>query len=168
MRDIMTPEQVADYLQLNTDTVYRLIRGKRLAASRIGRTYRISREDVEAFLLEHSTRPRVREALIKRVAEIGERNAARYPGLTSDQVLEELEAQDAARRHPKATSQATRGVIRAVIDLNVIISAMISPLGIPYRIWSAWLSAGRFTSLISEGMILELTGKLATPRIARR
>jgi hypothetical protein len=40
----------------------------------------------------------VREALIKRVAEIGERNAARYPGLTSDQVLEELEEHDAQRR----------------------------------------------------------------------
>jgi uncharacterized protein len=59
-------------------------------------------------------------------------------------------------------------MIRAVIDLNVIISAIISPLGIPYRIWSSWLSAEQFTLVISEGMILELAGKLATPRIARR
>jgi putative PIN family toxin of toxin-antitoxin system len=59
-------------------------------------------------------------------------------------------------------------MIRAVIDLNVIISAIISPLGNPHRIWSAWLSAERFTLIISEGMILELSGKLATPRIARR
>ena len=98
MREVMTPEQVAEYLQLNTDTVYRLIRGHQLAASKIGRTYRIPKEDVDTFLLSHSTRPQVREALIKRVAEIGERNAARYPELTSDQVLEELEADDAARR----------------------------------------------------------------------
>lgn len=33
MCEIMTPEQVAEYLQLNTDTVYRLIRQKQLAAS---------------------------------------------------------------------------------------------------------------------------------------
>jgi putative PIN family toxin of toxin-antitoxin system len=59
-------------------------------------------------------------------------------------------------------------VIRAVIDLNVIISAIISPLGIPYRIWTAWHTDERFTLVISEGMILELAGKLATPRIARR
>lgn len=98
MREIMTPEQVAEYLQLNTDTVYRLIRGKQLAASKIGRTCRIPKEDVETFLLSRSTRSLVRDALVKRVAEIGERNAARYPGLTSDQVLEELEADDAARR----------------------------------------------------------------------
>ena len=98
MREVMTPEQVAEYLQLNTDTVYRLIRGHQLAASKIGRTYRIPREDVDTFLLSNSTRPQVREALIKRVAEIGERNAARYPELTSDQILEELEADDAARR----------------------------------------------------------------------
>jgi excisionase family DNA binding protein len=105
MRDVMTPEQVAEYLQLNTDTVYRLIRGHRLAASKIGRAYRIPKEDVEAFLLSHSTRPQVREALIKRVAEIGERNAARYPGLTSDHVLEELEADDTARRRSQTGGQ---------------------------------------------------------------
>jgi excisionase family DNA binding protein len=105
MRDVMTPEQVADYLQLNTDTVYRLIRGHQLAASKIGRTYRIPKEDVDTFLLSHSTRPQVREALIKRVAEIGERNAARYPELTSDHILEELEADDAARRRPQASSR---------------------------------------------------------------
>jgi excisionase family DNA binding protein len=103
MREIMTPEQVADYLQLNTDTVYRLIRGHQLAASKIGRAYRIPKEDVETFLLSHSTRPQVRDALIKRVAEIGERNATRYPDLTSDQVLEELEAQDAERRRSQAS-----------------------------------------------------------------
>jgi excisionase family DNA binding protein len=98
MREIMTPEQVADYLQLNTDTVYRLIRGHQLAASKIGRTYRIPKEDVDAFLLAHSTRAQVRAALVRRVAEIGERNAARYPEMTSDDVLEELEADDAKRR----------------------------------------------------------------------
>ena len=102
MREVMTPEQVAAYLQLNTDTVYRLIRGHQLAASKIGRAYRIPKEDVDSFLLSHSTRPQVREALVKRVAEIGERVAARYPELTSDQVLEELEADDAARRRASA------------------------------------------------------------------
>ena len=102
MREVMTPEQVAEYLQLNTDTVYRLIRGHRLAASKIGRAYRIPKEDVDAFLLSQSTRPQVREALVRRVAEIGERVAGRYPELTSDQVLEELEADDAAHRRARA------------------------------------------------------------------
>lgn len=49
-----------------------------------------------------------------------------------------------------------------------MISAIISPLGIPYRIWTAWHSDDRFALVISDGMILELAGKLATPRIARR
>jgi putative PIN family toxin of toxin-antitoxin system len=60
------------------------------------------------------------------------------------------------------------GVIRAVIDLNVIISAVISLLGIPHRIWTAWHTDERFTLVISDGMIQELAGKLATPTIARR
>lgn len=47
MREIMTPEQVAEYLQLNTDTGYRLIRQKKLPAAQIGRAYRIPGEDVE-------------------------------------------------------------------------------------------------------------------------
>jgi excisionase family DNA binding protein len=87
MKEIMTPEQVADYLQLNTDTVYRLIRQRKLAATRIGRTYRVLKEDLELFLLAHSTRPIVRQTLFRRVLEIGERNA----GLSSDEILDELE-----------------------------------------------------------------------------
>ncbi|HEY8884104.1 MAG TPA: helix-turn-helix domain-containing protein [Chloroflexota bacterium] len=87
MREIMTPEQVAEYLQLNTDTVYRLIRHNQLAATQIGRTYRIPKEDVENFLLTHSTRPQVRQALFDRVLSIAHSN----PDLNSDAVLEELE-----------------------------------------------------------------------------
>lgn len=94
MREIMTPEQVADYLQLTTDTVYRLIRRKQLAAARIGRTYRIPREDVEAFVLAHSTREEVRQALFRRVLQIGERN----PAADGDRLLEQLEQQDTAGR----------------------------------------------------------------------
>ena len=58
-------------------------------------------------------------------------------------------------------------MIRAVIDLNVIISGLIVPRGFAYHVWSAWL-AGRFTLFISEGMILELVGKLAEKRISER
>jgi excisionase family DNA binding protein len=102
MREIMTPEQVAEYLQLNTDTVYRLIRQKRLAASQIGRTYRIPKEDVENFLLSHSTRAEVRQALFARVMQIAHHN----PGLNSDAVLEELEQLDRERKaqQPSAPS----------------------------------------------------------------
>jgi excisionase family DNA binding protein len=91
MRDIMTPEQVAEYLQLSPDYVYRLIRGHKLAASRIGRAYRIPKEDVDAFLLANSSRPAVREAMFKRVLEFAERH---NPDLSSDEVLEELERMD--------------------------------------------------------------------------
>src|SRR5687767_9877106 len=104
MRELMTPEQVADYLQLNTDTVYRLIRQHKLAAARIGRTYRIPKEDVESFLLAHSSRPTVRAALFERVSVIGRRNAERDPELTSDAILDQLEAEDeesTRRRAPR-------------------------------------------------------------------
>jgi excisionase family DNA binding protein len=101
MREIMTPEQVAEYLQLNTDTVYRLIRQNKLAASQIGRTYRIPKEDVENFLLAHSTRPEVRKALFERVMRIAQSN----PGLDSDDVLEELEELDRERKAKQQPAQ---------------------------------------------------------------
>jgi excisionase family DNA binding protein len=90
MREIMTPEQVADYLQLNMDTVYRLIRSHKLPAAKIGRAYRIPKADVDAFLMANSTKPELRSALFKRVLEFAERN----PGVDSDQVLADLEAWD--------------------------------------------------------------------------
>ncbi|MCL4552144.1 MAG: helix-turn-helix domain-containing protein [Candidatus Marsarchaeota archaeon] len=89
----MTPEQVASYLQLTKDTIYRLIRQKKLAATRIGRAYRVPKEDLEAFILANSTRPDVREALFRRVGEIAQRN----PKLKGDEVLEDLERLDQKR-----------------------------------------------------------------------
>lgn len=53
---IMTPEQAADYLQVNRETVYRYIRDGRLLASRIGRGYRIPRRSVEQLLWSNRTR----------------------------------------------------------------------------------------------------------------
>jgi excisionase family DNA binding protein len=55
--DIMTPEQAADYLQVNRETIYRYIRQGRLRASRIGRTYRIPRQGIEHLLWTTRTRP---------------------------------------------------------------------------------------------------------------
>ena len=40
--DYMTPEQVADFLQLNRETIYRYIREGKLEAHKFGRTYRVS------------------------------------------------------------------------------------------------------------------------------
>jgi putative molybdopterin biosynthesis protein len=91
MLDVMTPEQVAELLQLNTETIYRLIRDKKLAAVKIGRAYRITRSDLEAFLVANSTMPTtLRDALFRRVMAIAERN----PGISSDDLLDELERID--------------------------------------------------------------------------
>jgi excisionase family DNA binding protein len=53
--EVLSPQQVAEYLQLTPDTVYRYIRDGKLVASRLGRQYRILRRNVEAFLLVTST-----------------------------------------------------------------------------------------------------------------
>ncbi len=54
-KDVLTPQEVADYLQLAPDTVYRYIREGRLVASKLGRQYRIPKKNIELFLLATST-----------------------------------------------------------------------------------------------------------------
>ena len=101
MQDIMTPDQVATYLQMNKETVLRLIRRRELAASRIGRTYRIPRQDLETFLLTHSTRPQVRQALFNQALGFAEQE---HPGVDSDDILEELERLDEERKHRRTSA----------------------------------------------------------------
>lgn len=48
--DIMTPDQAAEYLQVNRETVYRYIRDGKLMASRLGRSYRITQRSIEQLL----------------------------------------------------------------------------------------------------------------------
>ena len=54
-KDILTPQEVAEYLQLTPDTVYRYIREGKLAAAKLGRHYRIPKENVDLLLLVSST-----------------------------------------------------------------------------------------------------------------
>jgi len=49
-REVMTPKQVADYLQLHVMTIYRHIHDGRLPATKIGGRYRIKRQHVEELL----------------------------------------------------------------------------------------------------------------------
>ncbi|MCL5984993.1 MAG: helix-turn-helix domain-containing protein [Actinobacteria bacterium] len=50
-KEIMTPEQVAEYLQLDPTTIYRYIKEGKLFASKIGRQYRVPKESVDMLLM---------------------------------------------------------------------------------------------------------------------
>ncbi|MGM0399976.1 MAG: helix-turn-helix domain-containing protein [Chloroflexota bacterium] len=52
---VMTPREVAEFLQLTPDTIYRYIREGKLVASRFGRQYRIPKRNVDLFLYTTST-----------------------------------------------------------------------------------------------------------------
>ena len=58
--EIMTPDQAADYLQVDRETIYRYIRSGKLDASRLGRAYRIPRSSIELLLLTTRTRPYIK------------------------------------------------------------------------------------------------------------
>ena len=47
--EIMTIQDVAKYLRMNEATIYRYIQEGKLPAARMGRNYRVRREDVDKF-----------------------------------------------------------------------------------------------------------------------
>lgn len=57
--------------------------------------------------------------------------------------------------------------MRAVLDPNVLISALLSPGGAPARTVAGWLE-GRFELVVSEQLIDELERSLAYPKLHAR
>ncbi len=55
-RELFTPDQAADYLQIDRETIYRYIRQGKLVASKLGRAYRIPRRSLELLLWTTRTR----------------------------------------------------------------------------------------------------------------
>ncbi len=47
---LLTPNEVAEALRVSSMTVYRLIKAGDLPAARIGKSFRIREEDVDAYL----------------------------------------------------------------------------------------------------------------------
>lgn len=51
--DILTVAQAADYLQVCDKTVRRLIAKNELIASKIGKSWRIQKKDIDEYLVEN-------------------------------------------------------------------------------------------------------------------
>jgi len=58
-------------------------------------------------------------------------------------------------------------MIRAVLDVNVLVSALISPTGTPARILDAWRDE-LLTVVTSEDILAEFERVVAEPRLSRR
>lgn len=54
--DLMTVREVAEMMRVSNMTVYRMIKGGELGAVRIGKNYRIRKNDVLAYLMRRSVR----------------------------------------------------------------------------------------------------------------
>jgi len=57
--------------------------------------------------------------------------------------------------------------VRAVLDSNILISALLAPRGAPARIVSRWL-AGEFELVVSELLLAELERALRYPKVSAR
>jgi len=82
-REIMTPDQAADYLQVNRETIYRYIREGKLTASKLGRAYRIPRTSLDLLLWATRTRSDV--------------TLREYTGAQVEQFLKDDELDDTVR-----------------------------------------------------------------------
>jgi putative PIN family toxin of toxin-antitoxin system len=56
--------------------------------------------------------------------------------------------------------------VRAVLDVNVLISALISRSGAPARLLELWLG-GELELVVSEALLVELERALAYPKVRR-
>jgi excisionase family DNA binding protein len=83
-REVLTAEQVAEFLAVSRKTVYRLIRSGQLIAARVGRQYRIPKSNVALFLASRSTGREGTEALFGRVAEVALRHSFDTEGIELD------------------------------------------------------------------------------------
>ena len=54
--ELMTVTEVASMMRVSNMTVYRLIKAGDLGAVRVGKNYRIRKNDVLAYLMRHSVR----------------------------------------------------------------------------------------------------------------
>ena len=76
------------------------------------------------------------------------------------------------RRSPWASRRSIRLVrrgrspLRAILDVNVLISALISPSGSPARLLLAW-QEGLFELIVSPALLAELRRALAYPKLER-
>jgi putative PIN family toxin of toxin-antitoxin system len=57
--------------------------------------------------------------------------------------------------------------VRAVLDPNILIAALLSPRGAPAQIVARWL-AGEFELVLSETLLAELERALAYPKLQAR
>lgn len=49
-QELLTPEEAAQYLRVNPQTIYRLLRRGRLPGAKIGHQWRIRKSDLDSFL----------------------------------------------------------------------------------------------------------------------
>ncbi len=57
--------------------------------------------------------------------------------------------------------------MRAVLDPNILIAALLSPSGVPAQLISDWLR-GEFELVVSENLLGELERALSYPKLRRR
>ena len=48
--DLLTPEEVAEYVRVNPQTIYRLLRRGKLPGAKIGHQWRVRRADLNTYL----------------------------------------------------------------------------------------------------------------------
>ena len=50
MTGVLTLEEVADFLHVHTSTVYRLLKNRRIPASKVGSDWRFNQESIEQWV----------------------------------------------------------------------------------------------------------------------
>lgn len=101
MHEMMTPEEVAQHLHFKTDTVYWLIEKGYLPVHRVGESCHITRENLDSFPHFTAIETGGHDDRFEFIFGLAERE---NPDGDGDAFLEELEAEDRAKRRQSAAS----------------------------------------------------------------
>ena len=107
---MMTPEQAADYLQLNRETIYRYIRSGRIPAIRLGRRYRIPGDDLAVTLGRGGTDAGDRNANLRVSEERVTYDAVKAPSGASTRADRADPAEISVKRERHAMSDTEREI----------------------------------------------------------
>ena len=124
---LYSAEQVAEMLNLHVKTVRRYVRDGRLKAKRIGKEYRITRADLEAFAGEvrpaEKEVPRTRHVIASSIVDV-DAISARESDRVTTMIMASLNARRGEGDFPRVDSiyDPERGKLRVTITASLVLT----------------------------------------------
>lgn len=132
VKEFFSPEEVAERLGLHVRTVRRFIRERKLEAARVGKQYRITRAQLDAFVgagQQAAAVPRTRRVRVSSVVDIDAIGREEYDRLTTTlTAVHNAEREPAAGRRVDCIYYEEHGSLRVLVNADPSTTASLLEL----------------------------------------